>query len=793
MQIHPFFNRLNNYLFIAKLLMITTILMTFSLQAEDPWSPRARTPQSRMGEALRELNTSQRAEFEQGKQAFQHSFTVSEGLGPIFNRGHGFEGSCLSCHAQPEVGGQNLGLSAKVFRFGRFLPSGSFDPLVELGGSLHQNTAINGSCSENIPTSTVVNDGRMAPFIFGAGLIEAITDRDIINLTRRIEVSGKAHLVRPFEQTEKLRVGRFGFKSQIATLASFSADAALNEIGITSDLLPSENAPNGDLQKLLSCDTVPDPETNLFRSTYGYSYTTALNNFQRYLAPPPQTPRSGMPGEHIFNEMGCAECHQPTFRIPLDSSIEPALQGRILKPYSDFLLHDMGDRADRGLGDGIPQGSAGKNEMRTTPLWGFARKHFLGHNGEIWQCFDPSRCQPDPCRAVSPRPSDYNPLLLDIISRHHAPGSEARLSAQRYLGLSCDQARAVSRFLNSLGRAEFDTNADGKVDAADESFGGCRGRTNVTPEELCAVFDYDQDGSVGQVDLNTFYKVIGRNNGDCGACGCGVAELDNDADGIPNCIDACPSDAAVSTLNNNCSCSSVRIDTDKDGVPDCADSCPNDYNSTAPNCQKPPIFEPILEQQVLSESMIWFKVRASDPNGSPVTIRLVEGPAGATFNSYGIFSWIPHGTPTSNLIGTNLLRFTATDQPAQGTPLTTTMLVPVQVYPEKTTPPIAPSELSVSPNPGTMPAGYQAVLRWKDNANNELGYSHEIADTASGPFRKIYKLYSNITESWQADLIPGRTYYFRVCAYNSYGINCSSTVSYIANVPPSTTPTFAVK
>src|SRR5690606_1583781 len=154
-----------------------------------------------------------------------------------------------------------------------------------------------------------------------------------------------------------LRAGRFGWKAQVATVLTFSADAAQNEMGLSNRFLPFDNAPNGDLDLLALCDTVPEPEDG--PDEEGLHFIDRITDFQRYIAPPPQTPKSGMTGEAIFISIGCAKCHIPEWTTRNDGDLEDAIRGKTIKPYSDFLLHDMGE-----LGDGIVQGDAMELEMR---------------------------------------------------------------------------------------------------------------------------------------------------------------------------------------------------------------------------------------------------------------------------------------------------------------------------------------------------------------------------------------------------------------------------------------------
>ena len=143
-------------------------------------------------------------------------------------------------------------------------------------------------------------------------------------------------------------------------MLSFSGDASLNEMGLTNALVGTENAPNGNQALLQQYDLVPDPEDQ--PDGEGFTRIERMDDFQRFLAPPPQTPKSGMTGETLFNTIGCATCHVASYTT--GSTPETALSGKVIHPYSDFLLHDMGS-----LGDGIVQGMGTEKLMRTSSLW----------------------------------------------------------------------------------------------------------------------------------------------------------------------------------------------------------------------------------------------------------------------------------------------------------------------------------------------------------------------------------------------------------------------------------------
>ena len=447
--------------------------------------------QPKMGEPLNGLSTVQLQRFLIGKFEFDRVFTVQEGLGPIFN-----QNSCASCHSNP-IGGSG---SITVTRFG-FLDAkaGTFDPLANLGGSLLQSQAISVACQETVPTQANITALRVTPSTLGFGLVEAIPDADIIAGANSppAGINGVVHMVPELENPGgPLRAGRFGWKAQLATVLSFSGDATLNEMGITNRLVGQENAPNGNLALLAQCDQVPDPEDG--PDPAGFDFIDRVTDFQRYLAPPPQTPRSGMSGEAIFIAVGCADCHTPTFTTSNDPALESALRNKVIKPYSDFLLHDMGQAADF-----IVQGNAGQRFLRTPPLWGLRVRDPLWHDGRVSGGTLASRITG----------------TGGIIDQHNALLSEAAPSAQAFLALTQADKDKVVAFLDSLGRAEFDADGDNDRDYADlQAFLAAQTGPGAfyTPDSPEAVFDVDQDGDVDDNDFDHFieaYEVDDNGNG----------------------------------------------------------------------------------------------------------------------------------------------------------------------------------------------------------------------------------------------------------------------------------------
>lgn len=441
----------------------------------------AQSPQPKMGAPLNGLTPSQLQRFHAGRNDFTRVIPVSEGLGPIFN-----QTSCASCHNNP-VGGPG---SIKVFRFGYDDGKGNFDPLTALGGTLLQGQAIAVPVSEAIPAVANVIAQRVTPSSLGLGLVEAIADADIAALASTPPsptVSGRVHWVHELENpTGPLRAGRMGWKAQLATSLSFSADATQNELGLTNRLLPTENAPNGNVALLNQFDNVADPEDG--PDAQGLHFIDRISDFQRYLAAPPQTPRSGMVGEAVFNAVGCVHCHVSSFTTRNDPALELSIRNQAIKPYSDFLLHDVGIAADF-----IVDGDAGGNEIRTPSLWGVRTRNPLWHDGRVSGGTLQSR-------------------ILGaggIIELHNAFGSEARPSAQALLARPFAEQQQLVAFLDSLGRAEFDFNGDNLRNRLDlPSFLQARAQTAlITPDSPFAVHDFDRNGVVDQLDLAAFALV----------------------------------------------------------------------------------------------------------------------------------------------------------------------------------------------------------------------------------------------------------------------------------------------
>jgi len=360
------------------------------------------------GAPLAGLTTAELGDFAAGLEEFQNQENAAGGLGPSFN-----DTSCVACHGSPAAGGS---ANINVTRFGK-VTRGVFDALESRGGSLLQSSAIEPLAQEVVPADANVRAFRQSTPLFGLGLIEAIDDSAIVQNAGRptvTNVHGTVSMVTDVT-TGRRRVGRFGWKAQVATLLHFSGDAYVNEMGVTSRFFPTENAPNGDLAKLAATDRVADPEDQVDPVT-GKGDIDHAADFMRLLAPPPTLAgTASRDGESLFQSTGCADCHTPI--LTTGSNAIAALARKEVRLYSDLLLHDMG-----ALGDGIVQGSASGTQMKTPPLWGV--------------------------RVSAPYLHDGRAATLDAAILAHA--GEGAPSRNRYAALSTDQRTRLLSFLGTL-------------------------------------------------------------------------------------------------------------------------------------------------------------------------------------------------------------------------------------------------------------------------------------------------------------------------------------------------------
>jgi CxxC motif-containing protein (DUF1111 family) len=357
------------------------------------------------------------ATFDADREVFDEQEDIDEGLGPVFNAR-----SCGECHANPISGGSSQVTELRAGHFDGHLFS------EHPGGSLINDRAIDAQIQERILAGNEVRTLRASPTILGLGFVEAIDDNTLIDLARLEffqsggRITGQVIRVPVAEATGALRVGRFGWKNQNSSLVSFAADAYLNEMGITSPLQMVENTSNGN--SIAAYDTVAEPEDN------GDDVEVFARFMRATKVPPRDTDLASTPnamvGAQLFNHAGCNICHTGTLRTaPAGTvinggqfTVPPALGSKIIHPFSDFLLHDV------GTGDGIVQngGPFTRNKIRTPPLWGLRIRTRLMHDG----------------LSLTPR---------DAILRHDG---EARFVINNFRGLSDSQKNQLLVFLRSL-------------------------------------------------------------------------------------------------------------------------------------------------------------------------------------------------------------------------------------------------------------------------------------------------------------------------------------------------------
>ncbi|MGN6717286.1 MAG: di-heme oxidoredictase family protein [Candidatus Binatia bacterium] len=326
-------------------------------------------------ETLNADNVVARRSFNDNRFIFEEFETIEDGLGPTYNAQ-----SCRECHQNVVTGGAS---QVAELRSGR-LENGQF--FESLGGTLIQSRATHPDLVERVIPEDAIRTFRISTNTLGNGFVEAIANRTLLAIRDKqpAEMRGSAVIVPVLEANGASRIGRFGWKSQHGSLESFSADAYLNEMGITSPLFPEENTSSDRFVGFGSgYDPVADPEDD-------GEDVVAFADFMRSTKAPPRGPISSdvLAGEALFNKIGCAVCHTPSITTAkpwakINGSaftVPAALGNKIIHPYSDFLLHDI------KTGDGIPvlplpEYSSTANQIRTAPLWALRTRNRLMHDG----------------------------------------------------------------------------------------------------------------------------------------------------------------------------------------------------------------------------------------------------------------------------------------------------------------------------------------------------------------------------------------------------------------------------
>jgi CxxC motif-containing protein (DUF1111 family) len=329
---------------------------------------------------------------------FELARTAAGGLGPPYNRA-----SCADCHVTPVSGGS--GTATTLLAGTDF--SGAF---VE---RLIRDNAICPAAQDPLPTPSEITSHRLTLNLLGDGFVEAVSDATFAQIQAAQPAGMRGTLITVPALEGGSGVGRFGWKSRHVSLLSFAADEMVNQIGVTNPLLPNEVT--------TVCDTVADPEDVT-------SDTDALARFIRATKVPPRdTALAGtataIAGANLFAKIGCGVCHVASLTTAPAGTVlrgsyvvSAALGDKIIHPYSDFLLHDI------GTGDGFGSTATSQLEMRTAPLWGLRTRPTLLHDGSAL-------------------------TLMDAIQRH---GGEAAAVTGTFNALSVTQKRQVLTFLLSL-------------------------------------------------------------------------------------------------------------------------------------------------------------------------------------------------------------------------------------------------------------------------------------------------------------------------------------------------------
>src|SRR5882762_2821497 len=391
---------------------------------------------------------------------FEERDEVQKGLGPVYNAQ-----SCAECHQNPVTGGISQISELRAGHsdgFGNFVPAtltindgGGLPGVTIANRSLINQRAIcpgvvtdpvthliiynhpNEQAQERVPGAEFVRTRRMTTNLLGLGFVEAISNTTLQNIPNGQPpgMKGQVVLVPVAEANGALRVGRFGWKDQDASLLTFSGGAYLNEMGITNRLNTAEVT--------TLCDDVPDntPCTNHPNVICGEDKDEDIDVFARFMRATKAPSRDArlaatsdaQTGAGLFHSVGCDICHMPTLTTaPAGTlinggafTVPPALGNKIIHPYSDFLIHDVGT-GDFIVQTNIPNTNtldqSTKFKMRTAPLWGVRTRNELMHDGE-------------------------NYTRNESILRH---AGEAVNVINAYRGLSTTQKNQLVAFLNSL-------------------------------------------------------------------------------------------------------------------------------------------------------------------------------------------------------------------------------------------------------------------------------------------------------------------------------------------------------
>ena len=417
---------------------------------------------------LGNLPIARRLDFSVGNSFFRNPWVIApsstdarDGLGPLFNTN-----SCQGCHIKdgrghPPAPGETavslflrLSVPAQPDTDPELLQRHGFVPAPVYGSQL-QTAAIPGMQPEArlaidwqlfrerlddgsevelrrpvyridepsygpLPADLLISP-RVAPPMIGLGLLEAIPEKTLLAAEDPYDldgdgISGRANLV--WDRVgQRTALGRFGLKAAEVSVLQQSMAAFAGDMGLSSTLVPDT-----DCTKEQQCDQLPDggtPEVSDKIAAFVNFYAMSLAVPARRQLDDPAVQQ----GAELFNEIGCAACHTPRHTTG-SMADRPELGAQVIWPYTDLLLHDMGD----GLADGRTEFLADGNEWRTPPLWGLGL-----------------------AQQINPRAGflhDGRARTLEEAILWH--GGEAQPTIERYRGLPAALRKSLTAFLNSL-------------------------------------------------------------------------------------------------------------------------------------------------------------------------------------------------------------------------------------------------------------------------------------------------------------------------------------------------------
>ena len=267
---------------------------------------------------------------------------------------------------------------------------------------------------------------RVAPPMIGLGLLEAIPDEAILanaeaQAREKNGIAGRPNQVWDDAQ-QKTVLGRFGWKAGQPNLNQQNVHAFSGDMGLTTSLRPFDDctesqvdckrAPSGN-----GPDGEPEVSDNILRLVLFYSRNLAVPARREVNSP------QVLAGKNLFFQAGCQSCHTPKYTTAANAA-EPELANQVIRPYTDLLLHDMGE----GLADNRSEFKASGRDWRTPPLWGIGLTEAV--NGHTQFLHDG--------RARN---------LLEAVLWH---GGEAQAAQRQVLAFNAEQRAALLAFLNSL-------------------------------------------------------------------------------------------------------------------------------------------------------------------------------------------------------------------------------------------------------------------------------------------------------------------------------------------------------